>query len=482
MKTRTVVLTLGIVLTSAFLILASCKKINDSTTLGGGLIPPIDNIHTFETFLDVETDNFILGDSTRIGYYDNMAIGVLNDPVFGTTKGEAYFTIQAPFYGAYPFINRDSVEIDSIILTAAYSEIYGDTNSIQSLQVFEISQSANFDSVGNFYPISNPDFALAGSLSPVTAVSFNKLNDELRIKKGKDTVIIQNQLRLRLDTSVLNSRFKNYDTSANGAYKNDSIFRANFKGMAIKVVGGDEKALTYINFSNSDLSGLEFYVRYRLYGVWDTTVVKFGVNSRIAANLVKRNHSAEFLNNMGTPPPTANKEKLYIQSSPGSYASVRVKGLDTLKNNIINRAELVIHAVPSQGDNYIQKPRVMFCDAIDSNRNIFRTIPIDFLIEQGTYSADAFGGIFKSEKTFFNMTRYVQGIVTRKDSIYSFRIYAPYSTNPRLSLGGTTETYYPFGFALYVNSPISYGRVVVGGGNHPDPSKRMKMRIVYTKI
>ena len=480
MKTRIVVLSLGIIVT-AFLILSSCRKINESTSIGDDLIPAIDNVHTFEKFLDVETDNFILDDSTKLGLGHEMAIGILDDPVFGTTKGEAYYTISSPIYNAYPFRNRDSVSVDSIVLTAAFTQILGDTNSTQSFQVFEIAQSTDFDSVGNFYPISHPDFGLAGSLSNVTSINFNTLNDEKKIVKFTDTVTISNQLRIKLDTSVLNSRFLNYDTTSNGAYKSDSLFREHFKGIAIKALGGDNRGLAYINLSNTELSGLEFYVRIMQFGVWDTTVIKFNIVNNIAANLVKRNNSAEFLNNMSTPPPMANKEKLYIQSSPGSYASVKVKGLDTFLNSVIHRAELVMYAIPSQGDSYIQKPKVLFLDAIDSNRNnIPRTIPIDFIFNQGSYNASSFGGLFINDKTFFNITRYVQGVVTRKDSLYTFRIYAPYTTSPHLSLAGATTPIE--GLLLFVNTPIAYGRVVLAGGAYTDPTKQMKLRIVYTKI
>lgn len=486
MKSRILVLSIGSIFLTSLVFFQSCKKINEATQLGGDLIPAVDNVNTFEAFLDVETDNFLLPDSTRIGRTDEMALGVLNDPSFGTTKSEMYFSISSPTYGTYPFKTRntDSVAVDSIILTTAFTQLYGDSTSVQNLQVFEINQSADFDTAGLHYPISNPDFALAGSLSPVTSVDFTTLNDSKQVlNKIGDTSTIVNQLRIPLFTTIA-SRFIGYDTTATGAYKNDSLFRTFFKGIAIKVVGGDNKALAYFNLSDSK-SGLSFYCKITQNGKVDTTVVTFPVVNGIAANLVKRTVlNPTYAANLGTPPPSVNKPVLYIQSSPGSYATVRVKGLEALSNRVIHRAELQINALPTSDDTLLVKPKLLFLDAIDSLRNIKRTIPIDFAFSQGSYNIQSFGGTFKNNTTFFNITRYVQSIVTRHDSLYTMRIYAPFETIPWFSLPGSAPIYpySPIFPSLIINTPIAYGRVILGGGSHPDSTKRMRLRIVYSKI
>ncbi|HEU0063987.1 MAG TPA: hypothetical protein VFQ58_03115, partial [Flavisolibacter sp.] len=66
---------------SIFLIV-SCKKLNEPTTLGGNLLPGVDNIHTFETYFSVETNNAPFYDTIRSSQNDYTAIGSLNDPEF----------------------------------------------------------------------------------------------------------------------------------------------------------------------------------------------------------------------------------------------------------------------------------------------------------------------------------------------------------------------------------------------------------------
>ena len=125
---------------------SACKKLNESTELGGGLIPPVDNITTFETYLDVETDNKIFNDTTKVYFNDNLAIGhISNDPEFGQTHADAYFNISSAIYPFYPFFNKDSAYVDSVVLSLSYNTYYGDTTTSQTLRVFEIAQNSGFN-------------------------------------------------------------------------------------------------------------------------------------------------------------------------------------------------------------------------------------------------------------------------------------------------------------------------------------------------
>ncbi|MEN9525507.1 MAG: hypothetical protein RLZZ256_891, partial [Bacteroidota bacterium] len=78
--------------------LSSCTRINESTQLGGDLIPPVDNINTFEAFLTTEADNRNLLDTTKVYFNDELALGHINDPEFGSTHADAYFNISHPNY------------------------------------------------------------------------------------------------------------------------------------------------------------------------------------------------------------------------------------------------------------------------------------------------------------------------------------------------------------------------------------------------
>jgi hypothetical protein len=64
----------------------------------------------------------------------------------------------------------------------------------------------------------------------------------------------------------------------------------------------------------------------------------------------------------------------------------------------------------------------------------------------------------------------VQGIVTRNEPIYDFRLHLPYIA---------TANYGPYPINLFFNNIAQY-RVKLAGGN--SPTQKMKLRIIYSKI
>ena len=81
----------------------------------------------------------------------------------------------------------------------------------------------------------------------------------------------------------------------------------------------------------------------------------------------------------------------------------------------------------------------------------------------------------------FELTRYLQGIVTRKDTSFTMRLTAPTNDSIRYTPS------YPNNFisqVYYLNPAIGNlvgnGRIRLGGGSHT--RFRMRLRIVYSKI
>ena len=96
--------------------------------------------------------------------------------------------------------------------------------------------------------------------------------------------------------------------------------------------------------------------------------------------------------------------------------------------------------------------------------------------EQGSVGYNLFGGTLKSDGTYrFNVTRYIQGILTRKEPNDTLRIYAPLRTTLYDASRG-------FKVTLPVSNRIAEGRVVLAGGNHPDPKLRLRLRIIYSNL
>ncbi len=458
----------------------SCAKI-DTTALGSDLIPAVDNVHTFDTTLDVVTNNDFLADTTAITYNEDHALGILNDPNFGSTKATIYNEIVAPSYGTnHPFTSKDSVKaIDSVVLMLSYKSVYGDTLTPLNITVAEIDPAADFKDSISGYRISSPELPLTGPQLANTSVDITKLNDSADAPFKTDTARLFSVMRVRLNIS-LGQKLAGFDTVAGAAYNNDSTFRTKFKGLAIGATAG--QALVYFSMLAAN-SKLIVYYRGQKGGNTDSAQrTNFTFAPYMQSNTVKRVPGGAYASNIANANP--NDPYLYIQSAPGSYASLKIPGLKGLGNRLVHRAELIVQRDVSVSslNTTLVPPQLLFLDAIDSaNSNRIITIPnYDFRSENSTYNILEFGGLLvPADDTYrFTLTRYVQGVLTRNEQVYTLRLHAPYFLTP----------YYKdpqFGYIKYpytVNSQVGAGRVVLGGGSYPNTAKRLRLRIIYSKI
>ncbi|MGB8193171.1 MAG: DUF4270 family protein [Chitinophagaceae bacterium] len=469
-----------------FLFLLACTRI-DTTELGNELIPAVDNVTTFDTTLLVETDNLLLPDTTRTFSDDDIAVGYIsNDPEFGRTTADMYFTLGASAYGTYPFrnTNPDSVDIDSVVLSLAYAGSYGDTNTAQTFRVFEIGTNANFKD--SAYRISHADFAPLGAEIGSKSVTFKDLNDTILLSRVPDTPKVVNVMRIRLNNS-LGRKFAGYskDSVTTGGYFSDSLFRTLFRGLAVKPDRATGNGLAYFNLADKTKSKVIVYFRVTSGGKRDTTFAEFYHNTVGQANLVQRTPGGGYATYLGNGNP--NDDLLYIQGSPGSYVQLRIPGLSTLSNRVIHRAELIVSRIPNASENTFALPNQLFLDMITEAKDSAYTLQNDFLFTSGGTNATVFGGNLRtSDNTYrFNISRSVQGIVTRKERNLPLRLYAPFETSPYYLPPGKFSD---VDLSLLARIPIrviqqlGYGRVVLHGGAAADPAKKLRLYIIYSKI
>ena len=468
------------ILVSALAIVSfiACQKINESTTIGNGIIPAVDNISTFETYLNAETDNFLLSDSTQVFMSDYMALGhISNDQNFGEVHADGYFAITPPNTMFYPFYRKDSiVGIDSVILSLAYAGLYGDSNSTQTLRVFEISQQASFvDTVA--YRLDHANFPTVGAELGSKTYQLKQLKDSVLHIRKKDTTKLANVIRIPLNSS-LGTRFANYDTSntANGGFRSDSIFKSLFKGVAVKS-DNSGNGLTYISPSTTTTK-ITVYFRVQKSGVIDTTFTEFFHSVGPQANLVKRTLSTEWNNYLNNGQP--QDDRIYVASVPGSYGLIKVPGLDTLSNAVIHRAELIMTPLVTPQNSIFPHPPTILLDRINASGDTARTFDLDMGISDNygsyTYDVSKFGGLLLRDSTYrFDLTRYVQKIVTNDSANFKMRVSAPIRTNLYSPL-------YRYRGQVTVNSQFAYGRVIIAGGNYLNPAKRLRLRVIYSKL
>jgi hypothetical protein len=491
------------IFTPIFLIIllffSSCKKINESTELGGGLIPPIDNITTFDTILNVQAYNDTFGLATDSQYLDRSDVhflGLINsDPFFGKTDARLFLELKPTFYKfAFANANPDSLHLDSVVLVLGYVNTYGDSTAAQTVNVYEIDPGVDFraDSAylirQNYFTYSN----LLGSRTFEPRV----LDDS--VKAFRDTTDFQ--LRIKL-TNAFGNRLLQYDsTGTTGAYSSDSVFKTKFNGFALQSVSGGN-AIMGIDLLSPNTK-LAIYYRYELNGKKDTTVAYFGFNGASALN-VGASASANYIirDYAGTPLEASIGGAIpdpivYLQNSPGTFSIIKIPGLSTLSNRVVHLAELTAEQLYNISDTVFTPPAAVYLDAFDStivSNKQFRTIPYSITFDNfgspqnlSTFSIlprtvnDGLGHQVRSWN--FNVSRYVQHILTGTAPYYDLRLYAPFSVNnkfifPRPDANDISTTF-------ILNPTITAGRVRLLGNNGTGDSNphRMRLRIVYSKL
>ncbi|MDQ6812967.1 MAG: DUF4270 domain-containing protein, partial [Bacteroidota bacterium] len=473
-----------------FFFISACTKI-ESTTIGSGLIPPIDGVTTLDTTLDVSTNNYIdpLGDSAKVYKTDDHVIGVINDDMlFGKTRATTYFELKPTSY-PLSFPTSEALVVDSAVLIMSYKGVFGDTTKNQNWEVREVTEPIRGDTVFNV----SKSFS-TGDVLGTKNIDIQRLKDS--VNYGFETAA--KQVRIKLSMAFATRLITTFDSSKNGAaYSSDSLFRVNFKGFAVApATGSPGNALIRINLSDTNTKLALFYnyhVKDSAATKRDTTVTYFRFNTTSSAtvsgngNYIKRDRSGaqvqSFIN-------TKNNDSLvFMQTTPGTFATVKILGLRLLPNMLIHRAELLAFQAPEMTNQsfVLSPPRYLLLSSYDSSKNVQINLPNDFTVSSGTPNIASFGGFVMEQavpgygivKAYnFDVSRYVQGIVTRKDSSLTLRLSAPSND----SLHYTPPYPQPNAVSTFFITPsvannIADGRVRLGGGGMTRQNQlRMRLR------
>ncbi|MEP6677045.1 MAG: DUF4270 family protein [Ferruginibacter sp.] len=473
----------------------SCNKL-DTTDIGSDLIPPVDNVSTFETTLNINTTQGIFNDSTVLASTDEHVVGSISqDPVFGKTNADLFVELKPSFYPFYwgnpnDTVNVSGTGLDSVVLCLSFKGYYGDSTVPQTLKVFQIANSVT-DFKDSGYQIHNYYPALGAQIGSAV-IDPRRVNDIIHFRNNVDSA--SSQIRIPLSAGFANSLFSQ-DSTGNNAFVNDSLFRTKFKGFAVVADSSAGEGLFYVNLSDAT-TRLEVHFRRRNAGKIDTTFTTLtfstGATTDIAysarANYVNRNRATAEYN-----PPSSNgaADALYLQTTPGTYVNLHIPQLDTLSNRIIHRAEIIVEQIfPDLKSNVLAPPNYLYIDAIDTANLRWRPLPYDlspneaysYYPSTGGIDFTYFGGYLRHKKNLvgadigfynFNISRYVQNMVTRGRTTnrnYDLRLYAPF------------EISYPdylFSSIAFSNS-LAYGRVKVGSGTNAN--YRLRLHIIYSKI
>ena len=472
--------------------LSACTRIGTSE-LGLDFVSK-DYFNTQDTILVVETETVDRPDSLRIYGSDVHIVGNLtDDALFGATAASMYFQLTPNNFPFYLQGNKDSITVDSAVLVLSYAGFYGDSTKPLKLNLRRISTSTpmlmNLSYATNYPEVYNiqTDAALANPYN----LDFTKVGDSVfnRFESARK------QIRIPLLKSYADLFIKTYDST--NAYKNDTTLRAYFPGFALTAdASSNNNVLLKTSLVDTNTKLGLYYTTNSLAtpGKKDTLVAYFKFSSyyNAQANFIKRNRAgSEASMHMNG---NANESLVYVQSSPGTMVKIKIPGLKNFPNKLVHRAELIAEQVPTEAPNALEKhllpPNYLFLAAYDSTSPILRSVPNDFQGSSDAASFFRFGGqlMYKTSQgveniaTYnFNVSRYVQGVISRKDSMFDFRIIAPVNDSirfvpPRPSNGMSTINYLSSGLG---NSPAT-GRVRLGGGSHS--KYKMRLRIYYSDL
>jgi hypothetical protein len=487
----------------------NCTKL-DTTDIGSDQLPAVDNVLTFDTTLSViTTQGAFATDSTYILRTDDHAFGFNNDPVFGLTAASIYFQLKPDFYPYFIGSPGDTLNwpggatgagVDSVVLCLKYTGSYGDTMSgplqVEVREVIDNTPLKLFRDSTNMY--RNVNF------QPGTGANVGSAS--IDIKKLKDTVKYVNKngysvntIRIKLSSAyaaALYGRDTLVGSPNNNAFKTDSLFRRFYNGLAVLPVSGNH--LIYTNLADVDTK-LEIHYRRKNFGRIDTVISKLVLNSSFFG-LPGYNRSSSTANYItrNRPALPSGDQVIYLQTSPGTYANISIPQLSTLSNRIVHRAELIVDEIPDAtgtADKF-KEPNYLYVELKDTGtvakwkpvyydlnpsiaydpdyKNSFFVSylpnPIDFAYYGGFIrnKNDVFGNA--THYYNFNITRYIQNVITKRFPNYEMRLSAPFNVKyPQYSAFPN-----PYG------NNIAYGRVKVGGGNNPN--YRLRLRIVYSKL
>jgi hypothetical protein len=478
------------------LLFSACTRIGTSE-LGLGLLPSMDYINTKDTIIEVETETNDLPDSLRVYSNDDHILGEINnDPLFGNTKATVFFQLLPNFFPFYIQGNRDSITVDSAVLILKYNGFYGDSSKPLVIKVNQLDASTPFDQTVNYVANYGDQYGLkiGATMANPYKLDFAKANDSIytRYEAAKS------QIRIKLFDKLATQLIKGYDS--NNAYRSDTTFRQAFPGIALTIdPSSNNNVLLRLNLTDTNTKlALYFKTNYVPLGVTgsvDTTVVHFRFNTSFYsshANFIKRDRSsAEITKHLNK----SNDSLVYIQTSPGTGVKIKVPALKNFANKIIHRAELIAEQVPdetriSTTETQMLPPRYLFLGAIDSPKTVLRNIPSDYEGVANTDMFKRFGG-FLTYKTLngfdkvaaynFNITRYVQGVISRKDTLFNMRLLAPVNDSISYVPPYPNNTYAtPDYFSTSTSNQPANGRVRLGGGKH---SKfKMRLHIYYSDL
>jgi len=325
--------------------------------------------------------------------------GEMNDPVFGPTRSTIYTQFKLPSITVeFP----GTAVVDSIVLSLAYSDWYGNINKLtgtQGIGVYRLNDT--IADATTYYSTVTHDY------DPIPLGQRQFRPDLLsNVFLATDTVGPSLRVRLANDfgQEILNAGF-----DGSGTLASNESFTQVFKGLAIvpenQNMPPDAGAILSFNI-NSALTRVELY-----YHTAEADSLRFNmpIDATSATHMAfEHEYPLSITSILGDT--EAGRQRGYIQSMAGLRMLLKFPTLRSLKEQgtvVVNRAELVL-PLEAGGSPRYAPPALLNANEADSlTRGL---LVIDELEEH-------FGGAYRplTRDYVFNLARHVQRVLDRPE-------------------------------------------------------------------
>ena len=440
----------------AILGFTSCKE---QTLTPGGLVPSIDNIHTFGLEAPFFQPIIKMGsfDSVVTSNYTNYigGAGMLDqDPFFGSIREGMFVQFRPPttFY-SFP----SGLTLDSAVVILPYSSAYGDTSSstIVSYDLFKIIE--RFDRTNDYYSFQSKSFSPTSVGSTAKPLGFIKGT----LLSADDTLGIGG-LKITLDQNLANTIFN----ADNSKFISPGAFAEFLPGFYVgsEYAPSPQKSILYFKLIGNTLNNSARIAFYTHDSNDSAVVINFPYDGFINPFFTKITKdytgtpSNSFVNS------TANRDSVLIQAFPGLYTELTLNNIDQIPASIVNKAQLIITSLPA-GDETIYTPPQRITLEVKNDKGVFVQIA-DLLGVDGILNKDGLSFV-DGKATFIT----INGVAHTQ-----YKLNFPRELQSAMMTGKSSLT-----LRIKVdNSQLGVSRFL-GDGFNGNAQTKLQTNIIYTK-
>ena len=305
----------------SFVLLLSCSDNQESISVGQDWINSEIKVYSFDT-LAIEATTFQF-DSLIVNSTDNLLVGSYKDDIFGRITASSYLK-----FTGLSFNIEDKAKFDSISLILNYDTYsFADTASVQTLNIYRLSEEMETDENSNLYRNSNFEV----EPSPLSTFNYSPRphqNDSIQISIAAD-------LGQKLFDKIQNDEISNNNNF------NDALF-------GLVIVPDSLNISSIVSFSKEN-SYLRLYYSIKDEIENEDNFIDFSVNTLGSFHQITNNNATYFSSiedQMDQIPSTQTNNQVYVQSGTGIATRIdfpnfkeslyNIRGSGSITNAILN--------------------------------------------------------------------------------------------------------------------------------------------------